>query len=495
MMNGADKHKLAGETLRAPTGSTLSCKGWEQEAALRMLLNSVDPDVAEHSDNSLSVSDGASRLRATLAALRDLESDASLVFRSGQPAGVFRTNNEAPRVIVIPPGRSGEDADSYGNWLSVGTQTRLPIAYEAFASAARKYFGGTLAGRLITVCGLGTAGGAMPLAATLNGAAVLGIDVDAEQIKRRVKTGYCEVMVNDLDEALRILKNGVRKHEPASVGLIGNCAELIPELAQRGIVPDLMLDCTLGDALFSSYIPRGLSAAKADELRQSDAGAYRDKTLESIEAQEKGTLELQRLGSRTYRMGSDRESGNQKSNISDWTAEFIAPLLNKSCSLLLWVALSGEPADISRADRLALEVFASDAAAIRFLQLAARHVQFQGIPARVCLVDRALASKFGAALNEMVAQHTLRAPILIGCQDISEQLSGFSSHPIDERRGGSLDESQFKTVLASLSPQAKAASWVASALERRTEPKLNLAIVADGTAKMARRIARVLGGE
>lgn len=502
MTNRTGEHRVAAAVFRAPTGSTLSCKGWEQEAALRMLLNSADADVAERPAELSADSGSAQPLHAAIAALRDLENDQTLVIRPGEPAGAFRTHGESPRVVMASAGDgdTGESILSAAHWLNVGPQTGLPIVYESLAAAAKTHFSGTLSGRLISCCGLGEAGGPHPLAATLNGATFLGIDADADRIKRRVKTGYCEVMVNDLDEALRILKNSVRKREPASVGLIGNCAEVIPELASRGIVPDLLLDCTLGDALFGSYIPRGLLPAQAAELRRADAQAYRDRALESTEAQVKGTLELQRLGSRVYRIGSSRETRNANlqsqqhaSKIPDFTAAFTAPLFTEGRSLLLWVALSGEPADISRADRLALEIFAPDAAAIRFLQLAARHVHFQGLPARVCLVDPALRARFGVALNEMVAQHALSAPLLIGCQNASRPPEA----PPKPRTGEDIDsgftEADFKELLAALSPQAGAASLVATpAGERRTGSRLNLATVADGTAEMKRRISQLL---
>ena len=216
--------------MRAPRGMTLSCKGWEQEAALRMLMNCADPEVAERRVGRSAMATASAR---RLAALRELEGDQTLLVRSGEPAGVFRTQGGGAARGDCDRGRRRRNEAAAASWLYVGTQTGLPMAYEAFAAAARKHFGGTLAGRLVVACGMGATGGALPLAATLNGAAFLGIEADAEQIKRRVKSGYCEVMVNDLDEALRILKNSVRKREAASVGLIGNCADVIPELAAQ----------------------------------------------------------------------------------------------------------------------------------------------------------------------------------------------------------------------------------------------------------------------
>jgi urocanate hydratase len=495
-----EKDASAAATLRARRGSALSCKSWEQEAALRMLINSADPEVAERPPKWLMTGNE----------LLALESDQTLVLSSGLagPTGRFRPQAPAPRVVIAADRQDNASAANDSGWLYVGTQTSLPIAYEALGASARKYFAGTLAGRLVAVCGLGWAGGAQPVAATFNGAAVLGIDADAEKIKRRLKTGYCEVMVNDLSEALRILKNSVRTREPASVGLIGNCAQVIPELASRGVVPDMLLDSTLGDPLSASYIPRGLSAAQAAELLGTDAQVYRERTLESIEAQVASTLELQRLGSLTYRLGGelrvidgtaiDRSLASQyASKISDYSAEFIEPLLAGGRSLMLWVALSGEPADVARADKLALEIFSADEFAARFIQLAARHVQFQGLPARICLVDRALQAKFGVALNAMVAQGVLRAPMVIGCDDPSGSKHAAFESPASEHAERGWTEAQFHALLAGLSARERAASWVAvgSDGDASFNPGLRLAIVADGTPEMAGRIARVLGPE
>ena len=234
---------------------TLSCKGWEQEAALRMLMNCADPEVAEWRG----LRDGVG-LCTTIAALRELDGEQTLFVRSGAPAGTFVAEGRTPRVVIASGGVASRREAAAANWLDVGTQTGMPAAFEAFRTAARQHFGGTLAGQLVATCGMGATGGALPLASTLNGAAFLGIEANAEQIKRRVKSGYCEVMVNDLDEAMRILKNSVREREAASVGLIGNCADVIPELARRGVVPQLVGGLYFGIRLLGSYIPSGLTA-------------------------------------------------------------------------------------------------------------------------------------------------------------------------------------------------------------------------------------------
>src|SRR5579863_9575615 len=291
---------------RAPRGTQISCKGWQQEAALRMLMNNLDPEVAEKPEE-LVVYGGTGKaarnwecFHAIVKSLRALEADETLLVQSGKPVAVFRTHEYAPRVLLCNSNLVGHwnNWDRFheldraglmmygqmtaGSWIYIGTQGILQGTYETFAAAARKHFGGDLAGKLVVTGGMGGMGGAQPLAATLNGGAFLGVEVDPERIKRRLRSGYCDAMVNDLDEALRILKNAVRKREPASVGLIGNCAEVIPAVAKRGIVPDLATDLTSADDPTGGYIPGGLNAAQALELLRTNPDAYRERALDSI---------------------------------------------------------------------------------------------------------------------------------------------------------------------------------------------------------------------
>jgi urocanate hydratase len=385
-------------TVRAARGAAISCKGWQQEAALRMLMNSLDPEVGETSEDTI-IRSGASEaahdwkfFQAIVESLERLENDETLLVQSGEVAGTFRTHTDAPRVLI---------ADSnVGSWTYIGTQAHLQCAYETLAAATRKHFQGSLGGKLVVSGGMGASGGAQPLAATLNGAAFLGIDADPERIKRRVKAGYCDVMVNDLDEALRILKNAVRKCEAASVGLAGNCADVIPELAGRGIVPDVLADQTSAHDSACGYIPRGLDAAQAAELRKNDPEGYRKLALESLAKQTEGMLALEKMGALRLGFGSDafalrsEESGEGR------------------CAFL-WAALSGELADIHRADDLLLEMFAQDEILCRWIQLSRKRVRFLGLLARVCWLDRAERARFGLALNELVSRGELKAPVAI----------------------------------------------------------------------------------
>jgi urocanate hydratase len=356
-----------GQIPRTPHGAALSCAGWQQEGILRMLLNSLDPQVAEEPQEMLlsgaagKAAADASSLLAIVAALRRLANNEELVIRSGKPDGDGVTHASLPSPLVAAThAGSGE---MLGNWLYAGAQTALPVLDEIYGDAAQHHFGGTLAGKLVVGGGLGGAGGAQPLAAMLHGAAFLGIDVDAERIKRRLKTGYCEVMVNHLDEALRVLKNAVRQRKAASVGLIGNCAEVFPELAARGVVPDLLTDYTPG--LHSS-------------------------------AHTQGIYDLERLGTRVL----PRALWNLPSQ-DGWR-------------LATWLALSDERSDIARVDKLALSLFPNDERTRRWLPLAAEFVRFQGLPARVIWLKQQQIAELGRAVNDLVARGETLAPILLG---------------------------------------------------------------------------------
>ena len=371
-MASTPHNPAAYQPVRAPRGTALSCKGWQQEAVLRLLLNSVDPDVAERPLDLL-ISGAAGKaaadqdsLQSIIASLRTIESGETLLVKAGKPAGISCTTSRSARVIAV--NESG--GQPYGNWLYAGTQTALPVLYECYGAAARAYFGGTLSGKLVVGGGMGGAGGAQPLAAALHGAAFLGIDADAERIKRRVKTGYCEVMVNNLDEALRMLKNAVRQGKSVTIGLIGDCADVFPELARRGVVPDVLSD----------YTPAQGRAA----------------------AQGQAAGELKKLGTLLL-----DDSGG---------ADSLGALFADGWRLATWLALSGEPADIARLDRLALEMFPGDERIQRWLPIAGKYVRFQGLPARVAWIKQRSLGRLAGAVNELVARGEISAPILFGCR-------------------------------------------------------------------------------
>src|SRR5438067_7328940 len=315
--------------IRAPRGPVLACKGWQQEAAMRMLMNNLDEEVGER-PRDLVVYGGTGRAarnwesyHAIVASLRKLEADETLLVQSGKPVAVFRTHEYAPRVLIANSNLVGHWSNwekfneleraglmmygqtTAGSWIYIGSQGIVQGTFETFASAADKHFGGDLSGKLVVSGGMGGMGGAQPLAATMAGAAFLGIDVDAERIKKRLKTGYCDFMVNTLDEALRILKNSIRKKEAVSVGLVGNCADVIPELAARGVVPDLLTDQTSAHDPLNGYVPNGVTYEAALELRKGDPHAYQEKSLDAMAAHVEGMLRLQKMGAVTFDYGNN----------------------------------------------------------------------------------------------------------------------------------------------------------------------------------------------
>ena len=513
------------QPIRAPRGSAISCKGWQQEAALRMLMNNLDPEVAEKPEDLIVYGGRGKAARnwecfhAIVASLKSLENDETLLVQSGKPVGVFRTHSYAPRVLIANSNLVGHWSDwrnfdeldraglmmygqmTAGSWIYIGTQGILQGTYETFAAAGRKHFGGDLAGKLVASGGMGGMGGAQPLAATLNGAAFLGIDVDPERIKRRVKSGYCDVMVNDLDEALRILKNAVRKREATSVGLVGNCADLIPELARRGVVPDLLTDQTSAHDPVGGYVPQGLSVEQAAELRKADPESYRKRSLESIAKHVEGMLALQKLGSVTFDYGNNirtfafERGVKQAYDFPGFVPAYIRPLFCEGRGPFRWVALSGEVTDIHRTDKLVLEMFPQDEILSRWIRLAQKRVRFQGLPARVCWLGYGQREKFGLALNDLVARGELKAPIVIGRDHLDCGSVASPFRETEKMRDGS-DAVADWPLLNALLNTASGASWVSihngGGVGIGYSQHAGQVLVADGTPEMAARIERVL---
>ncbi|MBI3666587.1 MAG: urocanate hydratase, partial [Acidobacteria bacterium] len=370
------------ETIRAPRGAQLTCKGWHQEAALRMLMNNLDPEVAERPAD-LVVYGGVGKAARNWAAfesivesLRKLENDETLLVQSGKPVGVFRTHEMAPRVLIANANLVGHWSNwetfheldragltmygqmTAGSWIYIGTQGILQGTYETFAAAARQHFGGSLAGKLVVSGGMGGMGGAQPLAATMNGATFLGIEVDPERIKRRVRTGYCDIQVNQLDEAVRILRSAVHKKEALSVGLVGNCADILPEMVRRGIVPDLLTDQTSAHDPLNGYIPSGYTVEQAAEFRARDPQGYQEAALDSIAIHVRAMLDLQKMGAVTFDYGNNiRTMAHQRGvadayNFPGFVPAYIRPLFCEGRGPFRWVALSGEASDIAVTDDL-----------------------------------------------------------------------------------------------------------------------------------------------
>ena len=510
---------------KSPRGTEITCKGWQQEAALRMLMNNLDPEVAEKPDD-LVVYGGTGKaarnwqcFHAIVRSLKDLAADETLLVQSGKPVAVFRTHEYAPRVLLCNSNLVGHwnnwerfnELDraglmmygqmTAGSWIYIGTQGILQGTYETFVSVAKKHFAGDLDGKLVVTGGMGGMGGAQPLAATMNGAAFLGIDVDPERIKRRVKTSYCDVMVTNLDEALRILKNAVRQREAVSVGLVGNCADVIPELARRGVVPDVLTDQTSAHDPLNGYVPNGMSLDAAIELRQKNPDEYKKRSRAAMAEHVKGMLDLQNLGAITFDYGNNIRTFAYEQGLKNaydfpgFVPAYIRPLFCEGKGPFRWAALSGEASDIARTDQLVLEMFPHDEHLNRWIKLAQKRVRFQGLPARICWLGYGERDKFGLALNDLVARGELKAPIVIGRDHLD---CGSVASPYRETES-MLDGSDAVAdwpLLNALLNTASGASWVSihngGGVGIGYSQHSGQVTVADGTKEMAQRIERVL---
>jgi len=512
--------------VRAPRGTAITCMSWQQEAALRMLMNNLDEEVAERPQDLIIYGGTGKAARnwecfhAIVNALRELKNDETLLVQSGKPVGVFQTHEWAPRVLIANANLVGHWSSwekfrelerlglimygqmTAGSWIYIGTQGILQGTYETFAAAAQKHFSSDLAGKLVVTGGMGGMGGAQPLAATLNGAAFLGIEVDAEKIKRRIRTGYCDICVSDLDEALRILKNAVRQKQAVSVGLVGNCAEVIPELARRGVVPDLLTDQTSAHDPLNGYVPVGLSLEAATELRAKDPEDYLKRAYESIARHVTGMLALQKLGAATFDYGNNiRTMAFEHGGVKDaydfpgFVPAYIRPLFCEGRGPFRWVALSGEPADIHRTDDLVLELFPDNAILNRWIRLAKKHVKFQGLPARICWLGYGERALFGERLNDLVARGELKAPIVIGRDHLDCGSVASPFRETEAMKDGS-DAIADWPVLNALLNTASGASWVSfhngGGVGIGYSLHAGQVTVADGTPEMAKRIHRVL---
>jgi urocanate hydratase len=512
--------------VKAPTGTTLSCKGWHQEAALRMLMNNLDPAVAERPEDLIVYGGGGKAARdwpsyhTIVETLRRLENDETLLVQSGKPVGVFRTHDEAPRVLIanahlVPKWATDSEFRrldalgltmygqmTAGSWIYIGTQGILQGTYETFAECARKHFGGSLAGRLVVTAGLGGMGGAQPLAATMNGAAFLGIEVDPVRIQRRVDTGYCDRMEEDLDDALKVLLEAKERGEALSVGLVGNVAEVVPELVRRGIVPDVVTDQTSAHDLRVGYIPAGYSLHEADVLRERDPVAYDDAVLDSMQQHVEALLALQREGAVVFDYGNnlrgqvaDRRGMTEAFEIPGFVPEFIRPLFCKGSGPFRWAALSGNPADITATDEAVLETFPEKEALARWIRKAREHVHFQGVPARICWLEYGERAELGARFNWLVKKGKVDAPLVIGRDHLDTGSVASPNRETEAMKDGS-DAIADWPLLNALLNTACGASWVSihhgGGVGIGYSIHSGMVSVADGTAAADRRLDRVL---
>jgi urocanate hydratase len=509
----------------APRGREISCKGWHQEAALRMLMNNLDAEVAEK-PNELIVYGGVGRAArdwksydAIVRCLRELENDETLLVQSGKPVAVFRTHEYAPRVLIANSNLVGHWSNwdefhrlekmglmmygqmTAGSWIYIGSQGIVQGTFETFAAAAQKHFGGSLAGKLVVSGGMGGMGGAQPLAATMNGANFIGIDVDPTRIEKRINTGYCDHIAFDLDEALQIINEAKARGEAVSVGLVGNCADVLPEMLRQDVHIDLLTDQTSAHDALNGYVPNGLTLQQAFDLRRDNPAEYTRRSMATMGAHVQAMLDLKRKGAVTFDYGNNIRTQASQAGVADayeipgFVPEYIRPMFCEGRGPFRWAALSGNPEDIRKTDNLALELFPDDEVLSRWLHLARERVKFQGLPSRICWLGYGERAEFGEAINGMVRTGKLDAPVVIGRDHLD---TGSVASPYRETEG-MLDGSDAVAdwpLLNALLNTASGASWVSihngGGVGIGYSLHAGQVSVADGTEDGGRRLNRVL---
>jgi len=512
--------------IRAPRGTARSCKGWHQEAALRMLMNNLDPDVGER-PAELIVYGGAGKAARNwecydriVETLRRLENDETLLVQSGKPVGVFKTHDEAPRVLIanahlVPRWATFDEFRrlealgltmygqmTAGSWIYIGTQGILQGTYETFAECAAQHFGGTLEGRLVVTAGLGGMGGAQPLAVTMNGGVCLAVEVDESRIRRRLATRYCDEMAADLDAALARVLEAKRKRQPLSVGLLGNIAEVLPELVRRDIVPDAVTDQTAAHDLRVGYIPARTSLEKAAAWRESDYESYERAVLDSMVVHVEAMLELKKRGAVAFDYGNnlrgqvaDRRGLARAFDVPGFVPAFVRPLFCRGAGPFRWAALSGNPNDIRETDQAILDLFPDKARLARWIRMAGEKVQFQGLPSRICWLEYGERAEAGLRFNWLVKQGRLEAPIVIGRDHLDAGSVASPNRETEGMKDGSDAIADWPLLNAMLNT-ACGASWVSlhhgGGVGIGYSIHAGMVCVVDGTETADRRLTRVL---
>jgi urocanate hydratase len=511
--------------IRAPRGTTISCRGWQQEAALRMLMNNLDPEVAKDPDR-LIVYGGTGRAARSWAAfdaivksLRNLENEETLIVQSGKPVGIFKTSETAPRVLIanalIVP--KWADWDYFrqleergltmfgqmtaGSWIYIGTQGILQGTYETLAAVANRHFGGSLKGRIVLTSGLGEMGGAQPLAVTMNDGVALVVEVDERPIKRRLEKGYCDMTTGNVNEALRLARDAAGEGRALSIALLGNSADVLPSLHESGFRPDVVTDQTAAHDPLAGYIPQGLSVEEAAELRASDPKEYLRRSMASIARHVRAWLKFQENGAISFEYGNNIRKMAQDAGVENpfsipgFVPEYIRPLFCEGRGPFRWAALSGDKEDIYATDEVIKREFASNRSLVRWIQKAHDRVQFQGLPARVCWLGYGERARFGKMINDMVRDGRISAPIAIGRDHLD---SGSVASPYRETEGmkdGS-DAIADWPVLNALLNAVSGATWVSvhhgGGVGIGYSIHAGLVVVADGTEAAEKRLITAL---
>jgi len=511
--------------VRAPRGATKSCKGWVQEAALRMLMNNLDPDVAERPQDLVVYGGTGKAARdwasfdAIVRTLRMLADDETLLVQSGKPVGVFTTHPDAPRVLIANANLVGRFATwevfrdlerrglimygqmTAGSWIYIGTQGILQGTYETLGAVGARHFGGSLKGRIVLTGGLGGMGGAQPLAATMNEGICLAVEVDPSRVERRLQTRYLDRATSSVDEALAWCEDARRRGSAMSVGLVGNCADVLPELITRGFAPDVVTDQTSAHDPLNGYVPSGLTLAEAAELRRQSPDDYVKRARASISVHVRAMLAFQQRGAVTFDYGNNIRTEAREAGVADafaipgFVPEYIRPLFCEGKGPFRWVALSGDTKDLHRTDQLVLELFPDNAHLKRWISLAQQRVAFQGLPARICWLGQGERARFGVALNNLVRRGEVSAPIVIGRDHLD---TGSVASPFRETEGmrdGS-DAIADWAILNALLNTASGASWVSfhhgGGVGIGNSLHAGQVIVADGTDAAGKRLERVL---
>jgi urocanate hydratase len=524
-MDTSERSPANARIIKAPHGTTLTAKSWLTEAPMRMIMNNLDPDVAEKPDE-LIVYGGIGKAARNwecfdriVETLKNLSEDETLLVQSGKPVGVFKTHPDAPRVLIansnlVPHWATWEyfrELDrkglmmygqmTAGSWIYIGSQGIVQGTYETFVEMGRQHFGGDLSGKWILTAGLGGMGGAQPLASTMAGASMLAVEVDQQHIQRRLDTGYCDTIASTLDEALDQIREACNLRQPLSIGLLGNAADIYPELVRRGIKPDMVTDQTSAHDVLNGYIPAGLSLAEAAELRQRDPKGYVERAKESIVKQVRAMLEFYHQGIPVVDYGNNLRQVAYEAGVTNafdypgFVPAYIRPLFCRGIGPFRWVALSGDPEDIYKTDAKVKELIPDNPHLHRWLDMARQKIHFQGLPARICWVGLGERARLGLAFNGMVAKGELSAPIVIGRDHLD---SGSVASPNRETEGmkdGSDAVSDWP-VLNALLNCASGATWVSfhhgGGVGMGFSQHAGQVIVADGTPEAAKRLERVL---
>lgn len=511
--------------IKAPRGTELSCRGWQQEAVMRMLMNNLDPEVAEKPDQLIVYGGTGKAARsweafdAIVASLKGLADDETLLVQSGKPVGVFRTHNRAPRVLIsnsmlVPAWATWENfwdledkgltmygQMTAGSWIYIASQGILQGTYETFAEAARQHYGDSLKGKFVVTAGLGGMGGAQPLAVTMNEGVALVVEVDRERIQRRLDTRYLDTWTDNLEQALALVDDALQTGKALSVGLLGNAADVLPELVRRGRIPDMVTDQTSAHDPLNGYVPGGMTYEQAMQLRAENQAEYLQRSYESMARHVQAMLDMQSKGAVAFDYGNNIRQQAKKHGVENafdfpgFVPAFIRPLFCEGKGPFRWVALSGDPEDILKTDRKVLELFPEDERLRRWINMAEERVAFQGLPARICWLGYGERAKFGLAINEMVRSGELKAPIVIGRDHLDTGSVASPNRETEGMRDGS-DAIADWPILNALLNVASGASWVSvhhgGGVGIGYSLHAGMVVVADGSADADWRLGTVL---